>query len=235
MGAGIRKILKNFIRSKRLRYVFARFLVFCVILVAGQTMFLLSGGVNATAGGGRETMNAAGRWLRNIGLILCATEFLRQINYKALKERARQFAEGIGHFFLSVLERGVELIAKIFSMTRRDGDRMQKITNYTDVTVKAQRTVKKRKSGRRWKAFSRMDNNEKIRYIYWKKKHIWKKNGVAMTETTTPRELLGRVDASTEDEKKRRDAGQLIGEYQNVRYRGDYQADSETVEAMGKV
>ncbi|MCD8120278.1 MAG: hypothetical protein LUE29_12530 [Lachnospiraceae bacterium] len=235
MKEKLKNFMKNFILSRHLLYVFLRFLIFCVLLIVGQTLFLLSGGANATAGGGQEFTNTVGRWLRNIGLVLCAVEFLRQINYRALKDWAVQFVEGVGRFFLGVLERGVEFISKLFSLTKRDGDRMQKISKYTDVTVKASKAARKKRTGRRWKAFSRMDNNEKIRYFYWRKKRTWRRDGVAMLDTTTPRELLHRVDEAVDDEGRRREAERLIGEYQNVRYRGDYQADSETVEAMGKV
>ncbi|MBE5922372.1 MAG: hypothetical protein E7269_06425 [Lachnospiraceae bacterium] len=221
-----KEIIKKCLFSMKMPYFAVRLGIWLAILLSSHMKFMAS----PLESMGREGWNIA----RNIGLLLVVIEVLRLQRWERIKERTLAFFRKAGHVFLSVLAGGVDFIARLFSLTKSHASTLQNITNYKDETLKRGKQQKKKKNVRRWKKFNKMTNNEKVRFLYWKKRDAWERAGMRVNESATPKELLNQALHLKGAGRSAQTAEKLVSEYEQVRYRKDYNANEETVSYLAE-
>lgn len=124
----------------------------------------------------------------------------------------------------------IDLIAKAYELLSLTTSRgLQQIKGYKDERIKIEYTKEEYKSKIRFKKWKKMDNRERIRYLYAKSIIRWIKAGFDFETYDTPKE----IGVKLESQKRMKNEDQpLFDLYNQARYEQNSEIDDDMVNQM---
>lgn len=135
----------------------------------------------------------------------------------------------LGHFFAGLLISGADFITGLFSSRRKKREGAGIITGYEDEQIRLKVTQAKKKRRRNHRSWSRMNPEERIRYLYGKRCIEAEKRGIEFDASETPNELQARIRSK---KKEKRTDTVLFPLYNEVRYWPDFEVTEEMVDSV---